>query len=534
MLDFAKGVDVVFQIRLETSEQADVTGKVVGDITLRLMNADSADWELQTATTHFTLTEMSLGAYKLTLLAARNDTFGGLYFQVECAGCEDKRYGFSISDKQGLPVVLNGGLPTLSGMLTKMADNTNDGSVFAEGDSLAEVVTAIVAGVPTSDHADVEPGGGNITTGTNIAGDGDNTWLNDGSPWTIAPTALVGGFGLNVDQTFTLPGKSANIIRITAKEDIAGVVHVWLWNYMTVAWEQVSETSSAISGNSYTPHSYTVYAQNQEDGTGEVKVRYTSTNTNGAKRLYLGLVQVDSVVAGPTLEEYAQAVAEHNVSEHTDHNSFGFRASLSLIDEYGITAVADASHVTCASLPAVTNMYQGHRVLIHDVTNNDQFYGSWILSMDNAGAVILGRPSPVALDTAAELYVMQAMVTPAQISAEIDAATHAEMTAEHAVLSGEHLDIEDDISDVADQNDALAVTLGTQPTTVQMNARTLVANLYAQASELSKVLGAVAGKKVINAEGTQVLIYNESNVLMSTLNRSGDDPGPYTWTPSWE
>lgn len=60
----------------------------------------------------------------------------------------------------------------------------------------------------------------------------------------------------------------------------------------------------------------------------------------------------------------------------------------------------------------------------------------------------------------------------------------------------------------------------------------LAGGAVALASELSKVLGASAGRKVISADGLQVEVYDESDTLLVTLDRTG--AGPYTWTPTWE
>jgi len=48
---------------------------------------------------------------------------------------------------------------------------------------------------------------------------------------------------------------------------------------------------------------------------------------------------------------------------------------------------------------------------------------------------------------------------------------------------------------------------------------------------LQDVLGCVGGKKVVNAAGTEVQIYDRAGSLLVTLVRTGT--GPYTWTPTW-
>jgi hypothetical protein len=60
----------------------------------------------------------------------------------------------------------------------------------------------------------------------------------------------------------------------------------------------------------------------------------------------------------------------------------------------------------------------------------------------------------------------------------------------------------------------------------------LASGAVALASELSKVLGATAGMKVVSADGLQVEVYDETDTLLVTLDRTG--AGPYTWTPTWE
>jgi hypothetical protein len=48
---------------------------------------------------------------------------------------------------------------------------------------------------------------------------------------------------------------------------------------------------------------------------------------------------------------------------------------------------------------------------------------------------------------------------------------------------------------------------------------------------LQDMLGCVGGKKIVNAAGTQVQIYDRAGALFVTLDRTGS--GPYTWTPTW-
>ncbi len=97
MVEYKKGVNVDLPIRLELLG-ADVTGKVAADLTVQIANSDSTDWELQTATTHYTLNELSTGDYTLTLLAVRNDTIGHLRFKIACTGADTKQYVVFVSE----------------------------------------------------------------------------------------------------------------------------------------------------------------------------------------------------------------------------------------------------------------------------------------------------------------------------------------------------------------------------------------------------------------------------------------------------
>ena len=82
MIELVKDVDIFIPIRLETSAGVDVTGKVAADLTIQLANKASVAWELLTPATHYTLVELGEGDYTLKILAAPNDTFGGLRVKV--------------------------------------------------------------------------------------------------------------------------------------------------------------------------------------------------------------------------------------------------------------------------------------------------------------------------------------------------------------------------------------------------------------------------------------------------------------------
>ena len=191
-------------------------------------------------------------------------------------------------------------------------------------DSHEALADSLVAGFPTNEHADVEPDGGEIVTGTNEANDGDSTWLNNGTYWQIEPAGADGdGFGLSVIQTFTI-GTSLRVsqIAINAKETMVGVVHVWAYNYTTVGWDQLSDTSTAISGSSDNDYTFPLLSSHQQTSDGEIKIRYTSTTTAANKYLYIdqALISANPTGSGPTVGEIGEAVWTnrfgHDVAHH--------------------------------------------------------------------------------------------------------------------------------------------------------------------------------------------------------------------------
>ncbi len=269
------------------------------------------------------------------------------------------------------------------------------------------------------------------TTGTIDAGNFAATATIGGAPqyWQISPvTPAVGGFGLSVYLEFDI---GTGLDRVPVSVNIAGYfdanptrdVRVWAYNFLTTAWEEISDSGSAIAnGSSNSNYQYVLHNDHVQTSDGKIRIRFTSTSTTVGDDLFLDYVSVGSIAveaAGLSPESIAQAVHAHNVAVHTDHNSAGFRIAMSIIDEYPITTSDTALSFTCSSLPAITNYYQAHRVRVHDVTNT-RYACSWIESMDNSGVVILGRVLPFIPDTSAEMYVMESVVTPAQIQAEVE------------------------------------------------------------------------------------------------------------------
>ena len=320
-------------------------------------------------------THKAQGIYELEITAAQNDVLGDIWIEGLC----------------------NGVMP------------------FG---SVAVYTTETIGDIPTANVAD----SGSAVEGTVDSGTYASTALADGTFWQISPD---GANALDVQMTFGLGlEKRVSAITIHGRFTAAAVryVDIYAYNYDSTSWDKLSNSDtrmnhSATANADYGPFILTDAHQQNSDG--ECKVRCESVSTTSGDDLYLDQVLVLAIALGQhSLNDIANAVVSHDVSDHTDHNSFGFRAALSMIEEYAVTTADTATSFTCSSLPATANYYQYHQIRVHDVTN-DREGDSWILSMDNAGVVVLGRALPFTPDTSSELYIMAGLVSPSEINDEV-------------------------------------------------------------------------------------------------------------------
>lgn len=333
-----------------------------------------------------------------------------------------------ISSLIGTPVALDGGAATIAGMLTKMVDD-NDGADFDAGlHALKPLREAITAAGPQENSAD----DGEIVTGTDTANAYTDTKTANDIAWQIAGASAVGGFGVNTSFTYNLgTTNQANLIIVRAKESLIGVVHIWAWDYENPGWVQLSDSGSAISGNSYGDHSYALPMGFQRISDGEVQLRFTGTGTATNKYLWIDKVVVSTDVVGSlTASEIADTVWAHNVKDHTGHDRAGFFVSQIVPFVTPITAADTALSFTAAGLPATTNFYQFHFVGVHDEDNDVTGY-SWIASMTDSGVVTLGRALPFTPGaTNTELYIFGPFV---EMRGTDDAPTASENAAEWGI-----------------------------------------------------------------------------------------------------
>ena len=247
---------------------------------------------------------------------------------------------------------------------------SNGDLVAPNADQIAEIGTAITIGFPQA----VESSAGNVTTGTQTSGTHASTSADDGMYWQIAGAAAAGGFGVNVDQTFSVgTSLKANTLHINANETLVGVVNVWLYDYVSAAYEQVSDPDhTSISGSSDKDYRYIIYPRHQQVSDGEVKVRYTSTDTTTNKYLYLDQVYVNAIaVSALSAQEIAQAVWETNL--HNVHGAFVDSAGHILHDTFALATTVGTGDTnlsfTLTAGVATNNAYYDMIIKVEDETD---------------------------------------------------------------------------------------------------------------------------------------------------------------------
>ncbi len=333
-------------------------------------------------------------------------------------------------DKIGTIPALDGAGQTIGAAIAKIADDNGGASYDAELHSLKEIRdqgdSAWLTGTAAATANTADADGDNVQDGSVTANLITDTYTDDGVKWTIADND---GSGLDVRMTFTLgTDKTASSFQLNGYFDGGPnrYVNMFAWNYMTTAFDQLSDAGSRLDNESsdqnYGP--FILLTSHQQSSDGEVIVRFFSDNSNSGDDLYLDQVLIDAIgTGGFTLNDIADAVASHNVLTHADHASLGFQVHMAgVITSYAVTTQNTASSFTCSSLPATTNYYQYHRIRVHDEIN-DIYSDSWILSMDNAGAVILGRALAFIPDTDSELFLRDSIISPVEIWADETAAT---------------------------------------------------------------------------------------------------------------
>lgn len=292
----------------------------------------------------------------------------------------------------GTPVAIDGAAASVSAMLAKMADDNGGATFDATTDSLNKVKATIVTGLPTSDAASA----GSVVTGTQTAGTYASTYLYNDTYWQLAPVSpAVNGFGLNATLTFALgTTKRVNTFKVIAKTDIVASVHVWAYNYVTAAWDQISSTTTWISGATIATYTYTLLSSHQKTSDGEVQLRFTSTSTTTNKYLWIDQVLVNSVIAGSgnlTAAEIGQGVANTLIEGNQTEGTIGYALKWqnALIGE--VSASDTATSFTITGGAAVANAYVGMIATIEQGATDSARESRLITGYTDAGVITVDR-----------------------------------------------------------------------------------------------------------------------------------------------
>jgi len=206
----------------------------------------------------------------------------------------------------GTPVSLNGGTSTIAGMLQQIADGST-GSTFISANSLKGIYNQIVSNNASSLTAN----GGSVIGGTNLSGSYLNTSANDGSLWKIQTSGTV---PLSASLTFNLGTRVPSTISIygylqAGTPTNAGIVNVHAYNYITSAYELISNASTAIlNGTSNSTYSYVLNSTTHVNSTGNSQILFVAGRTNTNDILNLDYVIMNAVAAGTSVTDIANAV----------------------------------------------------------------------------------------------------------------------------------------------------------------------------------------------------------------------------------
>lgn len=152
----------------------------------------------------------------------------------------------------GSPVALDSGAATVSGMLTKIADDNGGATFDATQHSLAAIKATVVAGVPSNNIATAST----ITYGTGIGGDYASTALINSTYWIVAPIAVNGldcyldfNIGTARPSSVEVNGHYAGNTRFT---------NIYAYNYVTAAYDLLTNATTRMNHSGTADLNYSV------------------------------------------------------------------------------------------------------------------------------------------------------------------------------------------------------------------------------------------------------------------------------------
>jgi hypothetical protein len=203
---------------------------------------------------------------------------------------------------------------TKASIIDQMTSKDTNQTFARLTNSLEAIGTTVVAGVPLSVLASASAapvyntsttsGGGAIAVNLGYT----LTYLDNGSWWTVAQALNA---PLDVNLTFACgAGNKVSQVKINGRFT-AGTTrfcNVWAYNYLTSAYEQISDASNRmIHNNADQNYTYNLLSQHQK-ADGEVKIRFLSGSNTAGDALWLDQILVTCVTAGATPAQIADAV----------------------------------------------------------------------------------------------------------------------------------------------------------------------------------------------------------------------------------
>jgi hypothetical protein len=195
-------------------------------------------------------------------------------------------------DKMDLVSTLNTAAVTqITALVAKTgADSDTLETLSDQIDTIQNQVSTIV---PQTDSADSQV----LTKGTVVTGSYIYTQTDDDTnKFTLRPANLTEA--LDVTLKFQLgAGRSVTSVSVNGYWNGSGqYVHVQAYDYVNLVWDQISNTSTRMnSRSSDANYSYPLNREHMDPATGEVSIRFVTTSTAVANRLYLDSVLVSSV-----------------------------------------------------------------------------------------------------------------------------------------------------------------------------------------------------------------------------------------------
>ena len=305
-------------------------------------------------------------------------------------------------------------------MTDEVADNTILSRMLSNGDTSAFVPSTdglqlIRDAITDANPQNYSATANNETTGTLDSGTyADTATVNTTYYQTSPAGAAVGGFGLNVDLTFSIgTGRVPSAVQVTGYFDSGAqrTVQVWGYDYIQAAYVQLSNSANDFgNAGANQAFEYAMTTNMVQVSDGEVKIRFTSTSITAADDFYCDAVIVSSVAqeaSGLTSDQIQQAVWARSDSGH-DEDTLGYNLAKAHILSGDISSATSASQFIIDAGVAVNDAYNGMVITVEDKT--DDHYESRRI-VDYIGAtneVFVDRAlgfTPVAND---DYYIMNA------------------------------------------------------------------------------------------------------------------------------